>query len=54
MEIDKNLLLVFLVYMTINDKWEEEINRLKEKHEEIKEKRRNEEIGRILESNPYF
>lgn len=54
MEIDKNLLLVFLVYMTINNKWEDAIKELKEEQKRAKEKNRSEEIGKILERNPYF
>lgn len=36
-KIDNKILLLFLVYMTTNNKWDKEIETMKEKQREIKE-----------------
>lgn len=42
----------FLSYMS--DGFKKQTEKMKQKHREIEEKKKSEEIGRILERNPYF
>ena len=50
----KDFWLLLLVSMIFSDEFKKRAKELEEKHNEIKEKRRSEEIGKILERNPYF